>query len=153
MTVTDTAPAGTAVTGLSPAELYFQVQQFYARQMQLLDDGKAEEWALTFTEDGVFAANAHPEPAVGRAVITAAARTATDQYAAGGVQRRHWLGMVSVEERGADSVFARCYAIVIETERGGQATLRVSTRCDDELVRENGQWLVKHRQVTRDDLA
>nr|AEM44306.1 hydroxylacyl-CoA dehydrogenase [uncultured bacterium] len=147
MTVTDASPA------VSAAELYFQIQQFYAHQMQLLDDGRAEDWALTFTEDGVFAANAHPEPAAGRAVISAAARKATDEYAANGVQRRHWLGMVSVEQRGEDEVFARCYALVIETPRGGQAALRVSTRCDDRLVRQDGRWLVKNRQVTRDDLS
>ncbi|WP_063774830.1 nuclear transport factor 2 family protein [Kitasatospora azatica] len=147
MTVIDETPA------LTGGELYHQVQQFYAQQMQLLDSGNAEEWAETFTEDGVFAANAHPEPAAGRAVITAAARTATDDYAAKGIQRRHWLGMVSVERRGADEVFAQCYALVIETPRGGQAAVRVSTRCDDLLVRVEGRWQVKHRQVTRDDLA
>ncbi|MFD8492869.1 nuclear transport factor 2 family protein [Amycolatopsis sp. NPDC059657] len=141
----------TAIT--TTAELYFEVQQFYAQQMHLLDDGKAEEWAETFTEDGVFAANAHPEPAAGRSVIAAAARKATDDYAANGVQRRHWLGMVSVERRTEDEVFAQCYALVIETPRGGQAAIRVSTRCDDTLVNRDGRWLVQHRQVTRDDLA
>ncbi|MFH8571853.1 nuclear transport factor 2 family protein [Streptomyces sp. NPDC017993] len=147
MTSTATAPAATT------AELYAEVQQFYARQMQLLDEGRAEEWARTFTEDGVFAANAHPEPAAGRDVIAAAARRATDEYAAKGVQRRHWLGMVNIEPRGADEIQVVCYALVIETPRGGQAALRVSTRCADLLVREDGQWLVKDRQVTRDDLA
>ncbi|MCX4851917.1 nuclear transport factor 2 family protein [Streptomyces sp. NPDC051658] len=145
MTTTDTAVA--------EAVLHVQIQQFYAAQMQLLDSGKAEDWAQTFTEDGVFAANAHPEPAEGRAVIAATARKATDEYAAKGIQRRHWLGMVNVEQRGADEVFAQCYALVIETPRGGQAKLHVSTRCDDLLVRTEGRWQVRHRQVYRDDLS
>ncbi|MFJ5233551.1 nuclear transport factor 2 family protein [Kitasatospora sp. NPDC088391] len=146
MTVTEQVPA------TATAELYFQVQQFYAHQMQLLDSGRVREWAETFTEDGVFAANAHPEPAVGRAGITTAAQAATDAYAAKGIQRRHWLGMVTVEPRGEDAAFGRCYAVVVETPKGGQAAIRVSTLCEDTLVRENGRWLVQHRQITRDDL-
>ncbi|MGW0534438.1 nuclear transport factor 2 family protein [Streptomyces sp. NPDC003032] len=146
MTVTDEAT--TSGTGA----LYHQIQQFYARQMQLLDDGRAEEWARTFTEDGVFAANAHPEPAVGRAGIHASAAKAAEEYRAKGVQRRHWLGMVSVEPSADGSVSARCYALVIETPRGGQAAIRVSTLCEDRLVRDGANWLVEHRQVTRDDL-
>ena len=87
-----------SLTDLSapPTDLYQQVQGFYADQMQLLDRGAAEEWAQTFTEDGVFAANAHPEPTRGRAAIAAAARTTSDDLAAKGVRRRHWLGMVQV---------------------------------------------------------
>ncbi|TVZ80517.1 MULTISPECIES: nuclear transport factor 2 family protein [unclassified Streptomyces] len=147
MTATDEA------TAVSAATLYYEVQQFYAQQMQLLDDGRVEEWAGTFTEDGVFAANAHPEPVVGRAAITAAAARATEEYAAKGVQRRHWLGMVSVEPVDERSANARCYALVIETPRGGQAAIRVSTLCVDRLVRDGDGWLVQDRQVSRDDLA
>ncbi|MBP0460085.1 MULTISPECIES: nuclear transport factor 2 family protein [Streptomyces] len=145
MTVTEYPVATTT-------DLYQQVQQFYARQMHLLDSGKAELWADTFTRDGVFAANAHPQPAVGRAVIAASARKATDEYAAKGVQRRHWLGMLSVEDHG-DRVSARCYALVVETPRGGQAAIRASTLCEDVLVRHEGGWLVRDRHVTRDDLV
>ncbi len=143
----------TEYTSATDAGLYQQVQQFYAQQMFLLDSGRVDEWAATFTEDGVFAANAHPEPAAGRAVIAEAARRATEDYAARGVQRRHWLGMVSVEPRGEGAVFARCYALVIETPRGGQAAIRVSTLCEDLLVDQDGGWLVQDRRVTRDDLV
>ncbi|MCF2435621.1 nuclear transport factor 2 family protein [Streptomyces thinghirensis] len=36
------------------AELYARVQQFYARQMGLIDDGRPADWAETFTEDATF---------------------------------------------------------------------------------------------------
>ncbi|MCX4957506.1 nuclear transport factor 2 family protein [Streptomyces virginiae] len=147
MTVTDEA---SAAAGLGA--LHLEVQQFYARQMQLLDDGRVEEWALTFTDDGVFAANAHPEPAAGRAAITAAAARATEEFAAKGVKRRHWLGMLAVDPTGPTTAVARCYALVIETPRGGQSAIRVSTLCEDRLVREGDRWLVEYRYVTRDDL-
>lgn len=145
MTVTDT-PA------VALTDLYIEVQQFYGHQMQLLDAGLVEEWAGTFTEDGVFAANAHPEPSVGRAVIEAGARRAVEDLAARKLVRRHWLGMLDVEPVDADSVRVRSYAQVIETPIGGQTVVRLSTTCADLLVRLDGKWLVRERKVARDDL-
>ncbi|MEU9155344.1 nuclear transport factor 2 family protein [Streptomyces sp. NPDC048417] len=144
------APQQLAVA--ATAELRPGVEQFYAQQMFLLDSGQAEAWAETFTPEGVFAANAHPEPFVGRAAIASGARQAADAYAAQGVQRRHWLGMVAVERRDEDRVLARSYALVIETPRGGSPAIRASTLCEDILVREGEGWLVADRRVTRDDL-
>jgi len=143
----------TTVRQQTAAELYQQVQQFYARQMQLLDDGEVDAWADTFTEDGVFAANAQPEPTVGREAIVAAARKATEQFAAQGIQRRHWLGMVSVTGQEGTTVTARCYALVIETPRGGQSAIRVSTLCEDVLELGPAGPVVRRRDITRDDLV
>ncbi|MFH8409712.1 nuclear transport factor 2 family protein [Streptomyces sp. NPDC018019] len=146
--MTVTAPTWTT----APAELYQEIQQFYAQQMHLLDDGRVAEWAETFTPDGVFAANAQPAPAVGRAAITEAAAKATEAYRAAGVQRRHWLGMVAVTGGTGDTVTARCYALVIETPRGGRPEIKASTLCEDELVRAGSTWQVRDRRITRDDL-
>ncbi|MER6141206.1 nuclear transport factor 2 family protein [Streptomyces sparsogenes] len=155
-------PATTPASPLGPvgpvgpgglAELYAEIQQFYAHQMRLLDDGEAEAWAETFAEDGVFAANAHPEPFTGRAAIAAGARRATDDFAARGIRRRHWLGMLSLEPKDEHTVLVRSYAQVIETPRAGQSILRASTGCADLLVRRDGRWLVLDRRVHRDDLG
>jgi 3-phenylpropionate/cinnamic acid dioxygenase small subunit len=135
------------------ADLYCQIQQFYARQMQLLDDGDAGAWAGTFAPDGVFAANAHPQPTRGRDAIAAAARRAVDELAADGETRRHWLGMLAVDPRSDGSIGVRSYALIFQTRRGGQAALRLSTVCDDVLVQgDAGDWLIRYREVTRDDL-
>ncbi|MEV4053685.1 nuclear transport factor 2 family protein [Amycolatopsis sp. NPDC049688] len=132
--------------------LHHEVERFYARQMQLLDSGAAREWAATFTEDGVFTANAHPEPQRGRAAIEAGALDAISRLEAQAVQRRHWLGMLTVDH-GADGTFvARTYALVIETPEHGRAAVRLSCTCRDVLVRRDGALLVRHRQVHRDDL-
>jgi hypothetical protein len=139
------APAGT--------DLYSRIQQFYAGQMQLLDAGAADEWAATFTVDGVFAANGFPQPARGRAAIMAGARQAVAERAGSGQVHRHWLGMLTVAPEPDGSVRATCYALVIQTERGGASTISRSTVCADLLVPEGDTWLVRHRQVTRDDLA
>jgi 3-phenylpropionate/cinnamic acid dioxygenase small subunit len=135
------------------SETYFQVQRFYARQMQLLDDGAAEEWADTFTADGVFAANAAPAPVKGRENIAAAARSTTERLQADGIVRRHWLGMLDVRREAGDLLSVRSYALIVETPKGGQAGVRMSTLCEDVLVREGDDWLVRERKVSRDDLG
>ncbi|MGW4940913.1 nuclear transport factor 2 family protein [Actinoplanes sp. NPDC004185] len=132
--------------------VYQEVQQFYARQMRLLDEGEVDRWAGTFTEDGVFTANAHPHPQQGRAAIKEGAAAAARQMAERGVQRRHWLGMLSVGERPDGSLLAHTYALVVETTRGGSSELRLSCTCDDTLVRVDDELKVRHRQVRRDDL-
>jgi len=48
---------------------------------------------------------------------------------------------------------ARCYALVVATHLGGTPALHRSTVCEDVLVRDGDAWLVRHRQVSRDDLA
>ncbi|MEV4738879.1 nuclear transport factor 2 family protein [Streptomyces sp. NPDC049555] len=144
--------AGTgAVADAAGTALYQQVQHFYAQQMQLLDDGHAEEWARTFTDDGVFEVGG--EAVRGAADIAVAARRTTDKFAADGIQRRHWTGMLTVSgTAGGDEVTARCYAVVLETPAGGDPVVRRSTVCADTLVRTGGRWQVRHRRVTRDGL-
>ncbi|MEU2287214.1 nuclear transport factor 2 family protein [Streptomyces sp. NPDC013178] len=151
MTSSPTLPAQSTDTGL-----YLEVQQFYAHQMQLLDDRACDEWAATFTPEGVFAANGLPAPAKGRQTIAAAARAAGERLAAEGLVHRHWLGMLTVLPQPDGTVSARSYALVIQTRIGGGGTaeLHRSTLCEDRLVRgEDGSLLVLERKVTRDDLA
>lgn len=145
-----TSPAAAAGTDTAR---YAGIQHFYARQMQLLDSSDADAWAETFTEDGVFAANAHPEPVRGRENIRAAAAKAKAQHAEEGLQVRHWLGMLDVTDREDGSVLVRSYALIINTPRGGQSQVHLSTTCEDVLVSTpDGGWQVSHRQVVRDDL-
>ncbi|MGH3770151.1 MAG: nuclear transport factor 2 family protein [Pseudonocardiaceae bacterium] len=132
--------------------LYHQIQQFYAKQMQLLDEGLVGEWSESFAEDGVFAANAHPEPARGRAAIREAAQDAVTGLVVKGLVRRHWLGMLALDPRVDGSVLVRSYAQVLETPLGGPTVVRMSTVCQDVLLHDGQRWLVRERQVWRDDL-
>ncbi|MGW5703095.1 MULTISPECIES: SRPBCC family protein [Amycolatopsis] len=134
------------------AELYTSLQAFYARQMRLLDNGEAERWAETFTEDGVFAQNAKPRPMSGRADIAASMRRGLDRLAATGLRRRHWTGMLEVEPLPGGEVRTNYYALVISTPKGGKAELYLSTTCSDLLVRWGNGWLVRHRQVDHDNV-
>jgi hypothetical protein len=137
---------------LSAAELYQDIQHFYARQMQSLDEGHTAEWAQTFTPDGSFAAGGIPEPVQGREAIAAGARQVADQFAAARIRRRHWVGMLTVTPRDDGSVHARCYALVLEIPEGGEVIARRNTVCEDVLVPADGTWLVRERQITRDGL-
>jgi len=74
-----------------------------------------------------------------------------DRVAESGIQRRHLMSMLAVETAGDGAVIATSYVPVVET-KDGKASLFVSTVLTDELVSENGQWLVRVRAVSRDDL-
>jgi 3-phenylpropionate/cinnamic acid dioxygenase small subunit len=147
---------GKAMTGVEELTVvttpYEEVQRFYARQMRLLDEGEVTEWAATFTEDGVFAAQAQPAPVRGRAAIEAAAGVSARSLAQDNARHRHWLGMLDIEVRADETIIARSYALVVRIARGGQATIRFSCTCEDVLVRDGERILVRARHVTRDDL-
>jgi hypothetical protein len=127
---------------------YAALQHFYARQMQLLDDERVEEWAATFTEDGVFGTDAFPQPAIGRAAIIAGATQAVARFASEGITRRHWMGMMSADVVG-DGLMVRSYALTYQANGDGTADLRFLNICLDRLVPAGDSWLVAERRVSR----
>ncbi|MGW6603268.1 nuclear transport factor 2 family protein [Streptomyces sp. NPDC055036] len=128
-----------------------QVRRFYARHMQLLDSGAADEWAATFTEDGSFAPPSLLEPVRGRAALAAGVRSSAAKLDAAGERHRHLLSMIHVEPAADGSLRVRSYAQIVATPRGGTPRLHLMCVCEDILVRENGELLVRERRVTRDD--
>lgn len=130
--------------------LFPQIQQFYAYQAQLLDSGAAEDWAATFTADGVFAQSAKPEPWRGRTEIAARMRAALTKLAGRRVTRRHWLGMVHITVVDDGVVETRYYATVFETPAGGPPAVLLVTVCEDVLVYEDDRWLVRYRLMSND---
>lgn len=132
-------------------ELYAEVQQFYARHMYLLDTGAAQEWAATFTEDGVFEPPSAPEPISGRAALAQGTERAQAELAAKGEQHRHLLLSSDVRPQADGSLEVRNYAQIIATPRNGTPRLHLMCVAHDRLVRAENGLLVKHRVVTRDD--
>lgn len=131
--------------------LHTEVLRFYARQMRFLDDGDAEAWALTFTEDGVFAPPSLPEPIRGRATLAAGVAHAKAEMAQTGEVHRHIVTMVDPESRPDGTVEVHSYVQVIATPRGGSPRLHMMTVCHDTLVRDGGELRVRERRVSRDD--
>lgn len=133
------------------AEHYHTVLHFYARQMQLLDDGEIDRWAGTFTADATFGSNAMPAPLAGRDAILRGARE-HDAMRQAGTQRRHLMSNLSIAPGDDGAIRAISYVSVVETHEGTTA-LRFSTLLEDELVCEGGEWLVRTRRIKRDDLG
>jgi SnoaL-like protein len=147
----DTEPARAANT--VSADVYAEVQNFYARHMHMLDSGDAAGWAATFTPDGSFAPPSLPEPVVGRAALEAGVRNAAENLAAKGETHRHLMSMVEVEQRADGVLDVVSYTQVVVTPHGGQTRLDLMCVCHDELVRADGHLFVHRRRVTRDDRA
>ncbi|MEE1929391.1 nuclear transport factor 2 family protein [Streptomyces sp. TRM 70351] len=134
------------------AQVYTDVQQFYARQMNLIEgaDADPDAWAETFTEDAVFEAGGQPEPQVGREAIRASVREGVAGIAAAGLDFRHWFGMLDVTAEPDGSLRTRYYALAVATPRGGPLGVRGSLLCHDHLVPRDGRWQVRRRSVAAD---
>ncbi|MFE7777905.1 nuclear transport factor 2 family protein [Streptomyces sp. NPDC057445] len=135
------------------AVLYAEVQQFYARQMQLLDLNEPQRWAGTFTEDATFDVPTLPEPVRGRSALIASTTRAHAQLAGSGEQHRHVIGMLDVRPQQDGTVHVRSYAVVYASTVGKDSRVHRVCVCEDVLVRDAGELQVAARRVTRDDLA
>ncbi|GAA0639118.1 nuclear transport factor 2 family protein [Kutzneria viridogrisea] len=140
-----------AITGVVSADVYQEVVHFYARHMHLLDAGAAAEWAATFVDDCLMDLP-NLEPVHGRTALAEMMAKSIAQLRAGGEQRRHWHGMITVDEMPGGELAVRCYALVFSTLFGGEPRLHRTCVCHDVLVREGGTLKVRSRRVTRDDL-
>ena len=134
------------------ADVYAQIDQFYAIQMQALDDGDIAGWVETFTDDGVFASNGLPEPVAGREGLTTLGKSSVARLDERGAIRRHFVFNIVVQPAADGTLRTRCYVPVFDTV-DGVTSLYTSTVMSDELVFSAGALLVRHRTVSRDDLA
>ncbi|MFF1560801.1 nuclear transport factor 2 family protein [Streptomyces sp. NPDC058279] len=133
------------------ADVYALVQQFYSRQMGLLDDGRPDDWAETFTEDAVFQeASRLNEPLRGRDAIRESSRARKKRLEADRIDFRHWLGMLEVREGEDGSLHTRAYALAMRVPRGGALDIFASVVCNDHLVNVDGVWQVRHRDLHHD---
>ncbi|MFI8811197.1 MULTISPECIES: nuclear transport factor 2 family protein [unclassified Streptomyces] len=154
MTSTQAETTAAGPKGYVSAEVYAQVQQFYARQMGFIDDGKPDEWAGTFTEDAVFEeAGRLDEPVRGREAIRLSSRARQERLDRDQIDFRHWLSMLDVTPQDDGSLHARTYALAMRTPRGGPLDVFASVLCRDHLVVVDGDWQVRHRNLRHDGSA
>jgi hypothetical protein len=135
-----------------PADVYSRIDQFYAMQMQALDDGDIAGWIETFTDDGIFVSNGLPDPVAGREQLATLGEETVARLTAKGAIRRHFVFNVIVEPAATGVLRTRAYVPVFDTI-DGVTTLTTSTVMRDELVSSDDGLLVRHRTVTRDDLV
>ncbi|KZM72310.1 nuclear transport factor 2 family protein [Nocardia terpenica] len=134
------------------AEVYSCVDQFYAFQMQTLDDGDIDGWVGTFTDDGVFISNGLPDPVVGREQLAELGRKTVARLSERDAIRRHFVFNVIIEPASGGVLRTTCYVPVFDTV-DGITSLTTSTVMHDELVKSDDCLLVRHRVISRDDLA
>lgn len=141
------------ISTFSRTELYVEVQQFYARQMQLLDGGALEGYAATFTEDGEFAHTPQRPAARTRDGIVKDLREFQKRFDNDPVVRRHWFNMLCLDPQDDDTIWATYYALVVTTRPGRNVTIAPSCVVHDVLVRQNGSLLTKSRRVEHDQVS
>jgi actinorhodin biosynthesis protein ActVIA len=132
------------------ADLYAEVLQYYARQMQALDGGKVEAYADTFTADGVFGHTPGREPARGQEEIRSDLAEVQKRLAADPQQRRHLFTMVDVDPQPDGRLRCTSYALVLTTRPGGGPEAVRSCVVRDVLVREGGELRNAERIVDHD---
>ena len=133
------------------SDLYFELQQFYAQQMQSLDSGDAAAFAATFTPDGVFIH--YPDNKVhGRESIRSATQEGIDRNRDTGVVRRHWFGLLDLQRQDDGSVHTSYSAYTTAVDASGAVRIGPTCLVEDILVPDGEGGFLNHtRAIRRDD--
>ncbi|GDY32005.1 nuclear transport factor 2 family protein [Gandjariella thermophila] len=146
------AELSTVETGVRRHIVWAELGQFYAEQMAILDDGDAEGWVDTFTEEGVFVPpNGAPE-VKGRAALLAGTRSTVARLKEAGTVRRHVLTNMNLVELADSSARTTSYVLIVDSV-AGETRITMSTVMRDELVSDGRRWYVARRVVRRDDVV
>ena len=130
-----------------------EIEDLMWRYARALDTNNADAYAATYTPDGSFGAG--PNPTKGRDALRkmiADLKQRNDEAAAKGDRRPPMYHMTANERitfTGKDSAKIEAYWITTVAAGGQNTPMRVVSvgHSVDELVRLNGQWLIKARNV------
>jgi actinorhodin biosynthesis protein ActVIA len=138
-----------------PPHEYARIQQFYARQMQALDEGRFEEYAATFTEDGTFQHTPGTEPARTRQGIVAELVRFHERYRDEPVQRRHWFNQIVLDPQPDGTLRSTVYCLVARTRPGGKPEPEIWPSCvvRDVLEMSGDRVLMRSRVVDYDHVG
>ncbi|MFE7797823.1 nuclear transport factor 2 family protein [Nocardia sp. NPDC057440] len=131
-------------------ELYAEVQQFYADQMQRLDNRDIPGYAETFTEDAEFEHTPGRPPSRTRARIVADLVEFHKRFETDPMQRRHWFSMINLQPQEDGTIVSTAYCLVVKIRPGRAPEINPSTVVHDVLVRVDGNLLTRSRRVTHD---
>ena len=137
-------------TVASRTELYAEVQQFYADQMQRLDRRDIDGYAATFTDDAEFTHTPGRPPAVTRSGIVADLVEFHQRFESDPMQRRHWFNMIDLRPQPDGSLLSTAYCLVVKIRPGSPPELNPSCVVDDVLVRVDGELRTRVRRVSHD---
>lgn len=126
------------------------INQFCAEQVHLLDDGEADGWAATFTDNGEFRSPTYPEPARGRDQLAGIVRAYHQRAAGAGERHRHVTSDLMVRQIDADTLAVRATQLIMASSPAGARVDRVITMTDI-LDRTIDGWRTLSKTITRDD--
>lgn len=130
------------------AEDYVAVLTYYARQMHLLDAFKLEDYADTFTKDGVIDHAHRGQRVAGRTAMLEYMRAALPRYQ--GVVVRHWFDHLLIEPT-ADGWQVSYYSLVTRTDEAGTVTFEPTFTVQDELIRDDSGDIRTRLRVIHQD--
>ena len=116
------------------------IMELMARYNHAIDSSQPEDWADTFTEDGVFEGSAMTVR--GREEMLAFVRNRDQSNPI-----RHWNNNILIDGDGDDAT-AKVYLVTFDVT--GPPEVRVSGMYHDTLKRVDGQWKFTHRKVQPD---
>ncbi|WP_330228967.1 nuclear transport factor 2 family protein [Nocardia sp. NBC_00508] len=137
-------------TVASRTELYAEVQQFYAEQMQRLDNRDIPGYAETFTEDAEFEHTPGIPPARTRAGIIADLIEFHKRFETDPMQRRHWFNMINLRPQEDGTIVSTAYCLVVKIRPNSKPEIAPSCVVHDVLVRVDGALLTRSRRVVHD---
>ncbi len=120
---------------------YVDIHQLYARYNHAIDSGNAEEWAATFTKDGVFNARYTGTEALAGFIKTWKERM-------NGGNRRHWNSNLSITGS-SEGASGAVYLMLLDVS-ARPATIASTGMYADELVKTAQGWRFKSRVVKID---
>ena len=135
-----------------------QIEKLMWQYVRALDTENADAYAATYTPDGQFGSGASAikgREALKKMIMDLRQRAA-DAEAKSGQKRPpmyHVLANSYLEFVGKDHVHMEAYWMTVFAQAGPTVPVRVAAagREVDELVRVNGQWLIKTRDVAPKD--
>lgn len=137
--------------GLPDPATVAAVHQLYGFQSHYIDNGRAADWAGTFTVAGEFHSPSYPEPVAGRAALTDFARGFYEAAQAADETHRHVVTNIAIRQLDDATLQAGAYLQIVATPRGGHSQLVRMTTFEDRLQRTDDGWAIAHRRVSRDD--
>lgn len=121
------------------------IREVLAEYCFRLDDGRFDEMAALFTENGTW--DTAFGPATGRAAIAELARSLRER---GGDRRPraiHLVTNIAITLDGASARVRSNWTVVQNSPEGPKIGSGGAYR--DELVKERGQWLFRYRKIDR----
>lgn len=145
-------PTGPSARPFADPGLYAEITQFYAWHMALMDDREPDAWADAYTEDAVFEEPGRTDALRGREAIRASITRRAAELAEAGVVMRHWMSNLMVTPLPDGTLRAQYYSLAMRAPRGQRPDIFAHVVCRDVLVREGGQWFIRHRHIGIDAL-